>query len=354
MNAPTGEPDQALGRVVNTMRGWSHLQLAGLIGVVSAAIFALDLVTPTGVAGGVPYLLPVTLGLGSRDRRFVMAVAGATSALTVVGMVLAPEGSSPTDYVLANRGLALVAIWVTALGVRSQVALAARLEQAHQELLQRESLARLGEMAAVVAHEVRNPLAGIMGVLQVLETRPRPDGERKVLADVRERLAGLTRTVDDLMAFARPSRLLEERCDLKTLLRETRALIESDGHWPDLELQIEGPELSTIADRQQLRRAVLNVVLNAAAAQSGQGQVLAEVDTQGDQVQIIVSDQGPGVPHHLRDRIFEPFFTTRTQGTGLGLPIVAQTLRAHGGTVDMAPGPTGGTRVTLSLPAREA
>lgn len=267
----------------------------------------------------------MTLGLGSRDRHFVLGVALATSALTVIGMVLAPTGSGPADYVLANR-----------------------------DLMHRESLARLGEMAAVVAHEVKNPLAGIMGVRQVLETRPRPDAERKVLSDVRERLAGLTRTVDDLMAFARPNRLLSEPCDLKNLLRETRALIESDGQWPDLEIQIEGPDITTLADRQQLRCAVLNVVLNAAAAQAGHGAVLAQVEQVGDPVQIGVSDQGPGVSHHLRDRIFEPFFTTRTQGTGLGLPIVAQTLRAHGGSVSLGPGPTGGTRVTLSLPAREA
>jgi signal transduction histidine kinase len=233
------------------------------------------------MAGGVPYLLQVTLGLASRDRRFVLGVALASSALTVVGMVLAPTGSGPADCVLPNRGLALIAIGVTALGVRSQVALNARLEQAHRDLMHRESLARLGE------------------------------------SDVRERLAGLPPTVEDLMASARPSRLLSEPCDLKNLLRETRALIESDGQWPDLEIQLQGPDITTLTDRQQLRCAVLDVVLNAAAAQAGHGAVLAQVEQVGDPVPIGVSDQGPDEPHHLRDRIFEPFFTTRTQGTGL-------------------------------------
>ncbi len=337
------------GRLLTTLQGWSTSQLAVLATLLCGAVFAVDLATPLGVAAGVPYLVPVILGLGTRDGRFAFGVAGAASGLIVLGLVLAPAGGGPSAYVLANRGLALFAVWVTALGVCSKITVEQRLADAHEELRARESLARLGELSALVAHEVKNPLAGIMGVLQVLEARDRPEAERRVLADVRERLSALSTTVDDLTAFARPRQLQTRSTDLLVLLEETRALVAADAHWPDLELDLVGDSLTATVDPNVLGRALLNVLLNAAAARPD-GRVTARLVQRGELAVIEVADQGPGVPEHLRERIWEPFVTTRTQGTGLGLPLVRQALTSHGGRAEMSWPPEGGTTVTLALP----
>lgn len=339
------------GRVLATLQSWSTSRLVLLAASLGAVIFAIDLATPTGVAAGVPYILPVALGLGSRDGRLTLVFAGVASALTTLGMVLSPHGGGPENYVLANRGLALFAIWITALGVRSELAVLNRLHQAHQELRHQESLARLGEMAAVVAHEVKNPIAGIMGVLQVLDSRKRPATEKRVLAEVRERLAGLARTVDDLHAFARPMLARPEPLDLRRLLEETRELVLATSQWSDLDVRVTGDPVMVLADRTQLGRAVLNLLLNAAAATEGTGTITASVLQRDDQAVLHIQDDGPGIPDHIRQRIFEPFFTTRTQGVGLGLPLVKQTITAHGGTIDIASPRNGGTLVTLALPA---
>ncbi len=347
---PTPTPDTLDATLLSILKGLGGARLRIWAAVLLVAVFVADGLTPLGVAGGVPYVLPVILGLGSKNERFSIAVASIATALCIVGVFTSPMGHGPFPYVIANRVLALFAIWVTALGVRSHVVLLGQLETVHAELRHREALARLGEMAAVVAHEVKNPLAGIMGVLQVLDARERGESERKVIRDVHARLASLAETVDDLLAFARPTELRAEPVDLLELLHDIRDLVLADSHFPDLQVEIDGDPATAHADRTQLRRALHNVVLNAAAAMAGAGVVRISVNQQDDAWRIYVHDQGPGVPEELRGRIFEPFFTTKVQGSGLGLPLVQRTLEAHGGTVDLTCPPTGGTTVTLELP----
>jgi PAS domain S-box-containing protein len=222
---------------------------------------------------------------------------------------------------------------------------------AQQQLAEQAALTRLGEMAAVVAHEVRNPLAGIAGVMQVLRGR-QPEGapERQVMTEVLARVDALNRTLEDLLQFARPRPLKLTRVPLDTLLRETVRLFESDERCTGVKVEVPACDAVLRVDVDYLHQALLNLLLNAAQAMKGQGSVRVTVDRLDDRVRIQVADRGPGIPQELRPRVFEPFFTTKHRGTGLGLALVRKAVEQHGGEVRFDCPDEGGTVFHISLP----
>ncbi len=325
--------------------GPRRLGFAGV--VICGLVLAIDLSAPLGVAAGVLYTLPVGLGLASRNGRMALTFAALGSLLTVLGLLLSPDGRSPDVYVVANRLLSLVAIWTVAMVVRAQVLLQERLAMTREQLRDHQELVRLGHVAAVVAHEVKNPLAGVLGALQVVATRlDERSPEARVLGRAMQRLEDLGRTTEDLLAFARPSQPIKAQVDLLELLTTTA---EEAARGRELPVPpVEGPALVVETDPRMLRQAVGNLVLNALEASSDA--VELRLDASDDAVRIEVLDQGPGISEEVMARIFEPFFTTRTRGTGLGLPIVKGLVEALGGTVSLQAADGGGTLATIVLP----
>jgi signal transduction histidine kinase len=228
----------------------------------------------------------------------------------------------------------------------------ARLERTQKRLVEQERLVALGEMSAVVAHEVRNPLQVIFNSLASLRQLVRPEGDAGMLLDiVGEEADRLSRIVTDLLDFARPASpdLKPER--LERVVDE--ALAAALAHRPPgLELVRESPRpLPPFPlDAHLVRQAVLNVTVNAVQAMPRGGRLTIRTLEEDGAAVLEVEDSGPGIAPEVRDRIFEPFFTTKASGTGLGLAVVKRTLDGHGGEVRVRSHPGAGTIFTLRFP----
>jgi PAS domain S-box-containing protein len=221
-----------------------------------------------------------------------------------------------------------------------------------EKLLQEQAaLARLGEMAAVVAHEVKNPIAGIRGALQVISSRMPPEQrDRAVMGDIIARLDGLNGVVEDLLVFARPRELRLEPVDVTALLGATVELIRRDPTFSAIDMRIDGTGCIVRVDRVQMQLVFQNVLMNAAQAMNGHGAIAVTTAPAEGLCRVAIADTGPGMPAEVRDQAFEPFFTTKNRGTGLGLPLAKRIVDAHGGQIQIDTPSTGGTVVTLLLP----
>ena len=224
---------------------------------------------------------------------------------------------------------------------------------AEDRLAQQAALARVGQMAAVVAHEVRNPLAGIKGAIQVLiSRRAAGDAELPVMRDVVTRVDALGDLINDLMIFARPRPPQPATFSLRPLLLEAIAMLRRDPAGTSLEVTVDGPDLTVTADPELVRATVLNLLLNAAQAMGGRGRIAVTIAQSDERCVLEIRDSGPGIPLELREQVFEPFFTTKARGGGLGLPIARRTAELHRGTLTLTAPDTGGTIFTLTMPLR--
>jgi signal transduction histidine kinase len=223
---------------------------------------------------------------------------------------------------------------------------------AEERYAQQASLARLGQMAAVVAHEVKNPLAGIKGAVQVLLSRRKPDDrEFDVMQDIVQRIDALNELVHDLMMFARPRAPRRSAVHVRHLLDEAVVMLRRDPIGAALDIQIEGGDGEVSADPELTRAAVVNLLLNAAQAMNGEGHIRVTAERRDGTWAIGVGDTGPGIRPELRQEVLEPFFTTKARGGGLGLPIAKRVAELHGGTLTLDFPAAGGTLVTITLPA---
>ncbi|HUU33008.1 MAG TPA: PAS domain S-box protein [Vicinamibacterales bacterium] len=227
-----------------------------------------------------------------------------------------------------------------------------RLEQLLQE---RQTLARIGELASVVAHEVRNPLAAIRGVVEVIQTRfPADSPDRKILGDLLVRVDSLDQLVSDLLVYARPTSPVFRRAWMLALARDTAALVANDRGAGAVRFDVSGDDAELWIDPAQMGRALLNLMTNAAQAMRDSGVVRITGERLGDRYRLTVADDGPGMPPDVATRCLEPFFTTKTRGTGLGLPIAKRVVDEHGGGFAVSADPGAGTRVSIVLPLDDA
>lgn len=206
-----------------------------------------------------------------------------------------------------------------------------------------ESLAQLGALSAAVAHELRNPLAGISGALQVI-TRTMDAGTQnhQILSKVEVEVRRLNALVTDLLAFARPGSASLHSVDLKAVASEVVAMLTTDA--PAVRFSVDG-EGSASADENLLRQILHNLLRNAVDAVDGTGRVAVQLAPG----RVVVADSGPGIPEDSRDRIFEPFMTTKTRGTGLGLAISTRAADAMGASLRLIDGPLSGAAFEVRL-----
>jgi two-component system CheB/CheR fusion protein len=225
-------------------------------------------------------------------------------------------------------------------------------KRSEERLREQEALARLGQMAAVVAHEVKNPIAGIRGALQVIGSRMAADSrDRPVIGEIISRLDALNGIVQDLLVFARPRQPKAEPTDLKALVAGTIAHLKRDPALTALAIEMTGDGAVVSADAEQLQLVFQNVLMNAAQAMGGHGRIDVAIRREGPDWIVSLADSGPGMPPDVKEKVFEPFFTTRSRGTGLGLPIAKQIVEAHGGRIAVDTPAAGGTVVSVALPA---
>lgn len=212
------------------------------------------------------------------------------------------------------------------------------IKQMEEEIARVKSLAALGEVAAVIAHEVRNPLSGIGGFAALLERElgdehPQIDYVHKITGGVRK----LEQTVLSLLEYARDLRLDATESDLRELVKEAvdsyRIEMSMNGHQTEIELEMPKEKLACRVDREHLARAVTNLLQNAVQATTNGGRVGVKVAADSGMAVISVQDEGEPIPESLREKIFTPFFTTREGGTGLGLALVKKIVDAHYGEI---------------------
>ncbi|MCU0255550.1 MAG: ATP-binding protein [Vicinamibacterales bacterium] len=237
-----------------------------------------------------------------------------------------------------------------------------RVEQLEERERLRDRLAALGEMAAAIAHEVKNPLAGIEVMAGLLKRRVSDSVEaQSLLGEIIHEAKMANAIVMEVLEFVRPIRLHVEPVAMGRVIDDAIAAAESLVPRGRIRVSTDVPPdlVAVEADAQQLRQLVTNLVTNAFEALDGDGRLTltarhqpgldAGQPTPGH-VLLDVVDDGPGVPEDVRDRIFSPFFTTKPRGSGLGLSIVRKIVDAHDGRIDVCPSPQGGTRFRVTLP----
>jgi signal transduction histidine kinase len=247
-----------------------------------------------------------------------------------------------------------------------------RVEQQEERERLRDRLASLGEMAAGIAHELKNPLAGIE-VMAGLLRRQVPDSPdaQSLLADIINEAKLANAIVGQMLEFVRPVRLQMERTDLREVLQQAITLAEAKATRGQTSVRLAAADsLAAIdGDHYQLVQVFTNLLINAFEALEGGGRIELTASTAmlepdpallGDSppptfvVVIDIADNGPGIPAEARDKIFDPFFTTKVQGSGLGLPIVRKIVDAHEGRIDLVSDPGQGTRFRVTIPVSNA
>jgi two-component system sensor kinase FixL len=232
-------------------------------------------------------------------------------------------------------------------GILHDLSVRIRMEE---QLREQTALARLGEMAAVIAHEVKNPLAGVRGSIQVIGGRlPKDSKDALIVQEILTRLDALNEMMKDLLLFARPPQPRFAPIDLAGLIRTTVDLLSSDPAFRAVAVQVEGDPFPMTADAELLKIVFQNLLVNSAQAMHGHGTVRITLEALGQLCHVTVCDAGPGIPADALQKIFTPFFTTKARGTGLGLPTAKRIVEAHGGSIAVRCPSGGGTAVDLTL-----
>jgi two-component system sensor histidine kinase HydH len=227
------------------------------------------------------------------------------------------------------------------------------LKDSHAQLTRADRLAALGQIAAGLAHEIRNPLAGIKGALDIIVSkvsRGTPEAEFAAIASTEvERLNEL---VQEFLSYARPHAPELRPARLHDVVEHVVLLLrpEMERAGVTLEHQALEPLLETYMDPEQIRQVLFNVVLNGIQASPSSGEIRIATFRSGNHAVVEVTDQGPGIPPDHLAHIFDPFFTTKTHGTGLGLAISQRIIEAHWGEIDVRNAAGGGAVVRVALP----
>jgi C4-dicarboxylate-specific signal transduction histidine kinase len=239
-----------------------------------------------------------------------------------------------------------------------------QLKAAHQKLLQSDRLASLGSLSASVAHEINNPISGVLNLAMLMQRIVKDDGIpegrvpefRRYLGQVISETTRVGRIVSDLLSFSRRSKPQRALADLNRIIRSTVSLIGHKMKLSNVEMEIELPAdlPQALCDASQIQQVVLNLLLNGAEATNGKAERHLWVSTQaeGGRVKLLVRDNGEGIPPENLTKIFDPFFTTKSdgKGVGLGLAVSYGIIEAHGGEIEVKSKVGEGTTFIVSLP----
>lgn len=230
-----------------------------------------------------------------------------------------------------------------------------KIRRLENRVRQSEKLAAVGQLAAGIAHEIRNPLAGISGSVELLSQTTQNEDDRKLMKIILREIERLNHLITEFLDYSRPEAPPTDPVDLVPLLEETlQGIVLNKGLREDVQLVKELPVRATILGRREkLKQVFLNLVINAYQATQDTLRPLVEVRvTQtGNQIVVIVKDNGGGMTEATRKRLFEPFHTTKPKGTGLGLAIAHKILEGHSASVEVDSEQGQGTEFRVSFPA---
>lgn len=315
---------------------------------------------------GIAFVAQVLAAMAARrvaragpEARFVSV---SLALFSVAGMLDLATGLHLTSLpYVADPVIALTCLSVAAVVVAEAAASTSRsndLDRARATLAESEHLASLGQLAAVVAHEVRNPVAIIFGAIGNLRREPVGDDRATLLGIIEDEAERLKRLTTRLLDAVRPFELQYSRQSAETVVRAAVSHVAASAAVDAREIELVGATNDELeCDRVLLEQAIANLVQNALIADGRRGpvRVVATVENNAaPTLAVTVHDDGSGVPEVARPRLFTPFFTTRPTGTGLGLVLVQRVARAHGGSVVHEAPTEGGARFVLRVPMRGA
>ncbi len=368
-----GERTADSGRETRAERAWKGLALVGLIAITSVLHYLTD--PHYGLLHGIYqrlYYAPVILGA------YWYGVPGGLLAAAGAGLAYIPHirltwsgnpAYSASQYaevvmffvagllvgVLANQQRRLTARYRRA---------AAALEEANRELRESQEqirradrLSALGEMAAGLAHELRNPLASVKGAFEIVAAKVSPGSPEAEFAEIGAReLSRLDDLLKRFLSYARPHPPQLRQAWLDDVIRHVVALLGPEAERAGVEMTVDGTEAvpQILVDVEQIQQVFLNVLLNAIQASPRGGRVQLRAGRDGSSAVVDILDEGPGISVEHRARVFDPFFTTKEKGTGLGLAVSARIVAAHRGDIEVQTAPGGGTCMRIRLPLAEA
>ena len=229
-----------------------------------------------------------------------------------------------------------------------------QIKEMEESMRRSEKLATIGQLAAGIAHEIRNPLASISGAIQLLreEKKEVGEGSQKLMDIIVAESGRLNRLITDFLLYAQPPKLDKKVVDVDALINDTLEVFSRSPQWTEgIELvkNIE-PDITIAGDPQQLQQVLWNLFINAVDAMGKEGLLKVKAQKDGKKVMLMVSDTGKGMSPTEKNRVFDPFFTTKEGGSGLGLSIVHKIVENHGGDIVVESRPTHGTTFTLIFP----
>lgn len=226
-----------------------------------------------------------------------------------------------------------------------------------ERLTRAEHLAQIGQLAATLAHEIKNPLAGISGAIQIIRDDLGPnDPHHPIIGEILAQIHRLDATVKDLLFYARPAPPRATDFHLGETVRRVLMILSEEPSLHELEVRTDpgAPEARIHADDGQIEQVLINLLINAAHASPPGGTINVAVSHDDDRVVLVVRDRGRGMTPEVKRRAFEPFFTTKAKGTGLGLSICRRIVEAHGGKITLESAVGRGTTVFVEFPHRTA
>ena len=233
-----------------------------------------------------------------------------------------------------------------------------RLVEANQRLAHNEKVATLGRVAAQVAHEVRNPLTGLLLYSEHLKGKidgKLPNGDAVLIDKIIDTINNLTATTEQILNFARPVTLAPRKVDLNEVARDVIQLLRTEiaAHSVEAKLELADSPVVGMLDEPSIRATTLNLVLNAVQAMPAGGHLTIITSTSGDKLLMAIRDTGSGMTPDQIKQIFEPFNTTKSRGLGLGMPYAQKIIQEHGGQIIVESQPGKGTEVRIELPIVE-
>jgi len=300
---------------------------------------------------GHAYLVPIVIA------SYWFALKGGLISSICAGILFAPHIPFQFRDVEADKFIELFVY--TVIGVITGI-LSGKLQRQAEEIYDAEErlhtldrFSSVGELAASVAHEIRNPLGSIKGAIEILQDDfPENHEKGEFLEIIQKEVNRLNRIAKEFLDLARQRPVVHRYLNLSELVRSVAFLVSFKARKRKVELGINVPaRLHVRGDADHLKQAILNIMLNAVEAVPGGGEVVVSAREEDSHVVIEISDTGPGIPEEIMSKVFEPFFTTKGQGTGLGLSISGRIVREHGGEITArSPANGQGTIIIVTLP----
>jgi two-component system sensor histidine kinase HydH len=259
---------------------------------------------------------------------------------------------------MAVLGLAILTVGIFGMAVifYNQHSHTQQIKALEAEVAHRDRLSAMGNMAATVAHEIRNPLNSVSMGLQRLKREFHPTQDEEEYSHYIELMRGevqrLNSIVEEFLSLARPLEIKPEEVRMDTLLEELTTFAKADAELANVQIRVVvPPDLPTArVDRNYLKQVLLNLILNGLQSMPQGGSLTLEAEVSRGNMIVTVADTGEGVPQETLSRIFEPYFTTKTKGAGLGLTIARRIVEAHQGTLTVDTTSGQGTRFRIAVP----